>query len=390
MFNHLHVHTMLSLLDSCTSYKDYVDKAKEYGQAAIAFTEHANLYNHLSKKLYCDKLGIKFIFGVEVYLTRQLEPKVRDNYHTILLAKNQEGVKEINLLVGLSTRDDHVYYKPRITFDEFLNISDNVITLSACLQSPLNRLDENDEYYVKLLNRYDFLEVQPHEMSKEQMDFNKKLARFCKDYKKKLVATTDVHSLNDYKAKCRKVLLKAKDIHFKGDDTNGLEEKFNLTFKSEEEMRDEFMRQGVLTPEEIEEAIHNTVVIADMCEDLVVDKSFKYPKISDNDEELFKKAINEGYLKKKKAGYIAGGKKYLDQIQEEFRVFKKLNMMTFMLSMSRIVNWCKDNGIPMGPSRGSVAGSLVAYLLNITEVDPIRWNTIFSRFANENRLELGD
>lgn len=390
MFNHLHVHTMLSLLDSCTSYKDYVDKAKEYGQAAIAFTEHANLYNHLSKKLYCDKLGIKFIFGVEVYLTRQLEPKVRDNYHTILLAKNQEGVKEINLLVGLSTRDDHVYYKPRITFDEFLNISDNVITLSACLQSPLNRLDENDEYYVKLLNRYDFLEVQPHEMSKEQMDFNKKLARFCKDYKKKLVATTDVHSLNDYKAKCRKVLLKAKDIHFKGDDTNGLEEKFNLTFKSEEEMRDEFMRQGVLTPEEIEEAIHNTVVIADMCEDLVVDKSFKYPKISDNDEELFKKAINEGYLKKKKAGYIEGGKKYLDQIQEEFRVFKKLNMMTFMLSMSRIVNWCKDNGIPMGPSRGSVAGSLVAYLLNITEVDPIRWNTIFSRFANENRLELGD
>lgn len=390
MFNHLHVHSMLSLLDSCTKFNDYVDKAVEYGMTAIASTEHGNIYNNLSKKLYCDKRGIKFIYGVELYLTRTLEPKVRDNYHTILLAKNNEGIKEINLLVGVSSRDDHVYYKPRLSFDEFLSISSNVITLSACLQSPLNRLDENDEYYVKLLNRYDFLEVQPHAKSEEQRVFNKKLSRFCKGYGKKLVATTDVHSLNDYKAECRSVLLKAKDIHFKGDNTNDLEEKFNLTFKSEQEIRDEFKAQGVLTAEEIEQAIENTVVISEMCENYTVDMSFKYPKISDNDEELFKKAINEGYKYKKEKGYIAGGKVYLDQIQEEFRVFKKLNMMTFMLSMSRIVGWCKENGIPIGPSRGSVAGSLVAYLLNITEVDPIRWNTIFSRFANENRLELGD
>ena len=134
-----HLHTMNSLLDSCTSYKDYIDYAVELGQKAIGFSEHGNIYNWVSKWAYCKEKGIKYIHGIEIYLTETLDEKIRDNYHTILIAKNKEGFKELNTLYFLSTRPDHVYYKPRLTFDEFLNISDNIIKISACVQSPLNK-----------------------------------------------------------------------------------------------------------------------------------------------------------------------------------------------------------------------------------------------------------
>ena len=107
-----HVHSELSLLDSCTNFKLYVDRAVELGQTAIAFTEHGNIYNWIEKKIYCNKKGLKYIHGVECYLTYSLDDKVRDNYHTILLARNYEGFKEINTLLGTSTQEDHFYYKP--------------------------------------------------------------------------------------------------------------------------------------------------------------------------------------------------------------------------------------------------------------------------------------
>ena len=134
-----HCHTNRSLLDSCTDYKEYVDRVAELGYKALAFTEHGNIYNWIEKKMYINSKGLKYIHGVECYLTASLEEKIRDNYHTILLAKNYEGVKEINLLIDKSTQPDHRYYKPRITFEEFFNISDNVIKISACLASPLNK-----------------------------------------------------------------------------------------------------------------------------------------------------------------------------------------------------------------------------------------------------------
>jgi DNA polymerase-3 subunit alpha len=168
----IHLHTELSLLDSCTNYKLYVDKAVELGQKAIAFTEHGNIYNWVEKKIYCDKNNIKYIHGVEIYLTEKLEPKVRDNYHTILLAKNYEGLKEINTLVDLSTQEDHFYYKPRITFDEFLSISENVIKISACLASPLNRLSKELQIFDSIAKHYDYFEVQPHVASDDQKKYN--------------------------------------------------------------------------------------------------------------------------------------------------------------------------------------------------------------------------
>ena len=128
-----------------------MDRAVELGQTAICFTEHGNIYNNIEKKMYANSKGLKYLHGVEIYLTASLDEKVRDNYHTILIAKNFEGVKEINLLIDKSTREDHMYYKPRITFDEFFAISDNVIKISACLASPLSRYPSSiNEVYERL------------------------------------------------------------------------------------------------------------------------------------------------------------------------------------------------------------------------------------------------
>lgn len=175
-----HLHTECSLLDSCTNYKLYIDKAKELGQTAICFTEHGNTYNWIEKKMYCDQQGIKYIHGVEIYLTESFTNKVRDNFHTILIALNQEGFKELNSLVDLSTREDHFYYKPRLSFDEFKNISKNILKISACMASPLNRLRDES-----LIRYYDFLEVQPHVNSTEQKEFNIWLSQMSKKYNKK-------------------------------------------------------------------------------------------------------------------------------------------------------------------------------------------------------------
>lgn len=141
-----HIHSWYSLLDSATDFRDYVDKAVELGQTAIAFTEHGNIYNWFEKKQYCESKGLKYVHGCEVYLTETLSLtddkgerfKVRDNYHTILLAKNHDGFLELNSLISKASDDAHFHFKPRISFDEFLNISDNIIKISACLQSPLN------------------------------------------------------------------------------------------------------------------------------------------------------------------------------------------------------------------------------------------------------------
>ena len=383
-----HLHTELSLLDSCTNYKLYVDKAKELGQTAICFTEHGNCYNWIEKKEYCEKQGIKYLHGVEIYLTRSLlqvddenpDPhKVRDNYHTILIARNYAGLQEINLLLDKSTQEDHFYYKPRLSFDEFKNISSNVIKISACLASPLNKLRDES-----LIPYYDYLEIQPHVNSDDQKEYNRWLYQMSLKYNKLLIAGTDTHSLNKYKAECRSILQKAKRIMF----TN--EDEFDLTYKSYNELVKMFKHQGALPEAVYLDAIENTNRMADAVETFELDKSFKYAKCYDDDEAVLKQRVNEGYRDKLRKGIIKKDKKYTINVREEFRVFKKIGMLGFMLFMSDLVRWCWDNDIPIGYCRGSVGGSTIAYLTDIIDVDPVVWNTVFSRFANESRKELGD
>lgn len=383
-----HVHTEDSLLDSCTNHKLYTDKAVELGQTAIGFSEHGNCYNWIEKKMYANEHGLKFLIECEIYLTESLENKVRDNYHTILIAKNEEGRKELFTLIDLSSQEDHFYYKPRLTFDEFLNISDNIIKISACLASPLNKYREvdgfNKDIYLKLLQKYDYLEVQPHVNSEEQKKYNKLLLKASKKYNIPLIAGTDTHSLNQYKAECRSILLMAKKITFSSEDD------FDLTYKSYDELVDMFKQQGVLSEEEYLTAIENTNVMADSVEEFELDTSFKYPVLCDDEESELKKLINDMYHEKIKKGIIKPDPRYKLMVKEEMRVFKKIGMVGFILFMSKLIRWCWENNIPVGFCRGSVGGSMIAYLTDIIDVNPLTWGTVFSRFANEDRKEIGD
>ena len=203
-------------------------------------------------------------------------------------------------------------------------------------------------------------------------------------YNKPLIAGTDTHSLDNYKAACRSILQKAKHIIF----TN--EDEFDLTYKSYDELVQMFKAQNSLPEEVYLEAIENTNKMADSVETFVLDKSFKYAKCYDDDEAVLKQRVNEGYRDKLRRGVIKKNPQYAVNVKEEFRVFKKIGMLGFMLFMSDLVRWCWANGIPIGYCRGSVGGSTIAYLTDIIDVDPIVWHTVFSRFANEDRKELGD
>lgn len=409
------------MLDSATKFQDYIDRAVQLGQTAIAFTEHGNIYQWVAKKMACDKAGIKYLHGVECYLTEQLyeypdanelwreaqsgrneqdakkvlaemmesgKKKVRDNYHTILIAKNYEGILEINNLVSLSNRDDHFYYKPRITFEEFLGISDNVIKISACLASPLNKMSVRHPMYEKLLKHYDYLEVQAHNFG-EQISYNCHLAEMSKKYGIPLIAGTDTHSIDAYKAECRSIMQLAKHIEFADEDS------FDLTYKTYDELVEMFRIQGALPEQVFLEAIENTNRMADSVEPFELDISFKYPKLYGNaaeDKAVFEDTIRKNFQSKIDEGAISPEQiqNFKDAIKEECRVFDKIDMSGFMLFMSELVTWCKSNGIPIGFNRGSCGGSRVAYVTNTTDLNPETWHTVFSRFCNEDRKEIGD
>lgn len=411
----------MSLLDSATKFQDYIDRAVQLGQTAIAFTEHGNIYQWVAKKMACDKAGIKYLHGVECYLTEQLyeypdanelwreaqsgrneqdakkvlaemmesgKKKVRDNYHTILIAKNYDGILEINNLVSLSNRDDHFYYKPRITFEEFLGISDNVIKISACLASPLNKMSVRHPMYEKLLKHYDYLEVQAHNFG-EQISYNCHLAEMSKKYGIPLIAGTDTHSIDAYKAECRSIMQLAKHIEFADEDS------FDLTYKTYDELVEMFRIQGALPEQVFLEAIENTNRMADSVEPFELDISFKYPKLYGNaaeDKAVFEDTIRKNFQSKIDEGAITPEQiqNFKDAIKEECRVFDKIDMSGFMLFMSELVTWCKSNGIPIGFNRGSCGGSRVAYVTNTTDLNPETWHTVFSRFCNEDRKEIGD
>lgn len=383
-----HCHSEYSLLDSCTKYTDYVDLAVRDGAKALSISEHGKPMNWTEKWAACKKAGLRYIHSVEIYLTETLEEKVRDNFHTVLMARNMDGVRELNALVSRSCDPDHFYYVNRISFEEFLALSDNIITTSACLASPLWKLPPDHPMIERLVKRYDFLEVQCHNHP-DQAEFNKRLLEFARLYDKPLIAGTDTHSSTPYKAECRAVLLSAKGKSY------GDEDAFDLTYKTYDELDAMFKRQGVLTDAQITDAIQNTNRLFEMTDEIELDTSIKYPILygsRENDDKKFAEAVETGFKEKVDAGIIppeqvAG---FQESIAEEMRVFRKLNMSGFMLCQSEMLKWCKSQGFAIGPARGSVGGSRIAYVTDIIDLNPERWHTVFSRFANEDREEIGD
>lgn len=383
-----HCHTDYSLLDSCTKYQDYIDLSVKNGSKALSISEHGKPLNWTEKWDACKKAGLRYIHSVEIYLTEHLEPKVRDNYHTILMARNLDGLREINALVSKSCDSEHSYYTNRISFDEFLNLSDNVITTSACLASPLNKLPETHPRYLELAQKYDFFEVQPHNHP-DQISYNRRLAELSRKLNKPLIAGTDTHSSSKYKAECRAVLLSAKKKSY------GDEDAFDLTYKTYDELIDMFQTQGALSEEEYLGAIENTNLLYDLTEEIELDTTIKYPILygsREADSEKFTETVESKFKNKIESGIIPAEQvdAFRVALDEEMRVFRKLRMDGFMLSMSELISWCKDNDIAIGTARGSVGGSRVAYITDVIDLNPETWHTEFSRFCNEDRVEIGD
>lgn len=384
-----HCHSDYSLLDSCTKFADYIELAKRDGMTAIGSSEHGFPRGNISKMIACQEAGLKFLYGVEVYLTRMLGgEKVRDNYHTVLIAKNHEGMKEINLAVKLASSEDHFYYVPRMTFHELISLSKNVIVISACIASPLSKLPISDADYEKLLNRYDYLEIQHHNCP-SQAAYNQHLYQLSLQTGKPLIAGTDTHSSTPYKAECRDLLMLAKGKSFPDEDT------FDLTYKTYDELVEAYEKQGALPRDVYLQAIENTNVMAASVEEFTVDRSNKYPVSYGSPEEdtrryreltwqMFEDKLNNGIIPRSQEAA------FREAIDDELRVFEKLDMSGFMLSMSELIRWCHDNDIPTGPARGSVGGSRVAYVTDIIDLNPETWHTVFSRFANEYRVEAPD
>lgn len=304
------------------------------------------------------------------------------------MARNMDGLRELNALVSRSCDEKHFYYANRISFEEFLEVSSNIISTSACLASPLNKLPDSHPMYDRLAMKYDFLEIQPHDHP-DQIAYNKRLYALSKKIGKPLIAGTDTHSSSPYKAECRKVLLEAKHKSY------GDEDAFDLTYKTYDQLVAAFEKQRALPVDVYLEAIENTNRLADMTEEIVLDTSIKYPILygsREADSQKFLETIDRKLEEKLSTGVIPKSHElaFREAIKEEVRVFQKLQMDGFMLSMSELISWCKEQGMAIGTARGSVGGSRVAYVTDIIDLNPETWHTVFSRFCNEDRKEIGD
>lgn len=388
-----HLHSDMSNgvtnIDSVTKFQKYIDRAKETGMKAMAFSEHGSVFAWDLKKEAIEKAGMKYIHAEEFYITQTLEEKVRDNWHCVLIGKNWDGVRELNYLTSKSfnRKDNHFFYVPRITIDDLLNTSDNIIITSACLGGPLNHAPENIvkqllEFMSKNKQRC-FLEIQHHNVS-DQKAYNLQLVQWSREYGIPLIAGTDTHSLDEIHAEGRKILQKSKDICF------GDEDGWDLSFKTYDELCEAYRKQGTLSEEVYLTAIENTNKMADMVEEFVLDRHTKYPKIYDDPVKTFKQKINEGYKNNEYIHQRYSKKEVLDRVQEELAVYEKVGAIDFMLLETYIREWEKSVGIHSGPGRGSVSGSMIAYLLNITKMDSLKFHLNFFRFMNPARVTNAD
>ena len=406
-FVHLHVHTEFSLLDGIARIEKLVDITKERGYSACAITDHGNMFGTLQFFEACVKAGIKPIIGCEFYICNDLHKKqgTNDMGHIILLAKNNEGLHNLYKLNGIAYVDGF-YYKPRIDFDTLAKHSEGVICLSACIAGHIpqlilqRRFQEADELALKMKNMFaegDFyLELQDHGLE-EQKIVNSYLIELSKRIGVKLVATNDVHYLNKEDAEMQDVLMCVQMGKYLEDEDRMRFQTNEFYLKTREEMEEIF-------PDDV---LDTTIEIANKCDVVIKTKSLgETPGV----DEKYKLASNKNYIPVykpdtgeepyeflRRISYEGLHKKYkaitqelIDRLEMELGVIKDQGFVEYFLIVWDYINWSIKNGIPVGPGRGSGAGSLVAYCSGITRVDPIKYNLFFERFINKERVSMPD
>ncbi len=393
-FVHLHTHSHYSLLDGLSKIDPLVNKAKEYGMSAVAITDHGNIYGAVEFYKKCKKEGIKAIIGVETYVAKgsrlSKDPKI-DNvrYHQILLAKNKVGYHNLVSLVTKSHLEGF-YYKPRIDKEILKEHAEGLICLSGCFSGEVakflkeDRIEEAEKvasWYKDIFKDDYYLEVQPH-----TPELHEKLIALGRKLGIQLVATQDSHYINPDDAAVHEVLLAIQTNGRLDDEDRFTFGKFNSSFRSAEEMADLFKH--------IPEAIENTVKIAEKCDfQFEIGKTI-LPKFESPEGKTSNAYLRELLEIKLKDRYPEQegqqSKEVRDRLEYELGVIEKTGFADYFLIVQDFVNWAKERGIVVGPGRGSAAGSMISYVLNITDIDPIKYNLLFERFLNPMRISMPD
>ena len=395
-FTHLHVHTEYSLLDGSSKIKELVARVKELGMDSIAITDHGVMYGVIDFYRAAKEAGIKPIIGCEIYVapgSRFDRESVKGEdryYHMVLLAKNDLGYHNLMKIVSRGFTEGF-YYKPRVDYEVLEQFHEGIIALSACLAGEIPSLIRKGQYeeakktalkYRDLFGENSFyLELQDHGLS-EQRDVNNSLLRMSKETGIPLVVTNDIHYIYDTDAEAHDILLCIQTGKKLADENRMRYEGGQYFCKSEEEMKRLFPYAR--------EAIENTHKIADMCNVEIVFGEQKVPKFDvpgGGDAFLYLKQLcEEGIVKR----YENPGKELYDRLYYELNTIKNMGYVDYFLIVWDFIHYARQHDIAVGPGRGSAAGSLVSYCLTITNIDPIRYNLLFERFLNPERVSMPD
>ena len=394
-FTHLHLHTEYSLLDGFSRIDELIEKAKSFGMDSLAITDHGQMYGVIEFYKKATAAGIKPIIGCEVYVTEKdhliKDPSNKRYYHLILLAKNNNGYQNLLKIVSEGYVNGY-YYKPRVYLDFIKKYSDDIIALSACLSGEVNqRILENDieaayetaKKYAEVFGKDNYyLELQNHGLP-EQKRVNEVLIKMHKDLDIELVATNDVHYINREDSFYQDVLLCIQTGALLKDEDRMKMPCDEFYLKSPDEMYAIF--------KDYDRALENTNKIAQMCN---VEIEFHHPhlpyfsKLPENmtNLEYLTQLVDEGLAKK----YENVGEDIRARALKEINVIHNMGYIDYFLIVWDFVRFAKDNDIAVGPGRGSAAGSLVSYALDITQIDPLKYDLIFERFLNPERVSMPD
>ncbi len=395
-FTHLHVHTEYSLLDGSSKIKELAARVKELGMDSIAITDHGVMYGVIDFYRAAKAEGIKPILGCEIYVApgsrfdRENTKGENRYYHMVLLAENDQGYHNLMKIVSRGFTEGF-YYKPRVDDEVLEEFHEGIIALSACLAGEIPTLIRKDKYeeakavalkYRDLFGENNFfLELQDHGMP-EQREANNGIMRISRETGIPMVATNDIHYIYDTDAEAHDILLCIQTGKKLADENRMRYEGGQYYCKSEEEMRRLFPYAA--------EALDNTHKIAERCNVEIVFGEQKVPKFDvpeGGDAFTYLKSLCEQGLKQR---YDHPGKELYDRLHYELNTIKNMGYVDYFLIVWDFIHYARQHGIAVGPGRGSAAGSLVSYCLTITNIDPIRYNLLFERFLNPERVSMPD